>query len=47
MREKLKELVDMNRIISSSITGWMWAGRMKGGDSMGPLGLIIKIILEF
>ena len=47
MREKLKELVDMNRIISSSITGWMWTGRMKGGDSMGPLGLIIKIILEF
>ena len=47
MREKLKELVDMNRIISSSITGWMWAGRMKGVDSMGTLGLIIKIILEF
>lgn len=47
MREKLKELVDMNRIISSSITGWMWTGRMKGGDSMGPLGLIVKIIFIF
>ena len=47
MCEKLKELVDMNRIISNSISAWMWIGRTKGGDIMGPLGLIIKIILEF
>ena len=47
MCEKLKELVDMNRIISSSISAWMWNGRTTGGDIMGPLGLIIKIILEF
>ena len=47
MCEKLKELMDMNRIISSSISAWMWIGRTKGGDIMGPLGLIIKIILEF